>query len=184
MKQRTPLLLAATLLLVATSACAQDLDARRPLMRMAIDNAERGQFDANAAATLRDHPLYAWLEYSTLRRDIDTLDKARASDFLQRHQGQPVAETFRNAWLAELARRRDWPALLGNWRPNRDPALQCAELDARLATGKADAQWTSDVQALWRGSGKSLPDACDPVFATLAERGGLTPALRWERIDA
>ncbi|MDG4869629.1 hypothetical protein P8631_16725, partial [Guyparkeria sp. 1SP6A2] len=59
-----------------------------------------------------------------------------------------------------------------------------AELNARLATGKADAKWTSDAQALWRGSGKSLPDACDPVFAALADRGGLTPALRWERIDA
>ncbi len=185
MKRHTPLLpFAASLLLAATGACAQDLDARRPLMRMAIDNAERGQFDAAAAATLRDHPLYGWLEYSALRRGIDGLDGARASDFLRRYQGQPVAETFRAMWLAELARRRDWPALLGNWQPSRDPALQCAELNARLATGKADAQWTGDVQALWRGSGKSLPDACDPVFAALAERGGLTPALRWERIDA
>ncbi|SBV38086.1 Exported murein transglycosylase [uncultured Stenotrophomonas sp.] len=185
MKRRTPLLpFAASLLLAATGACAQDLDARRPLMRMAIDNAERGQFDAGTAATLRDHPLYGWLEYSALRRDIDNLDRTRASDFLRRRQGQPVAETFRAAWLAELARRQDWPALLANWQPSRAPALQCAELNARLATGRADAQWTSDVQALWRGSGKSLPDACDPVFAALAERGGLPPALRWERIDA
>ena len=178
------LLLAATLLLTGTSACAQNLDAQRSAMRTAIDNAERGQFDAAAGTALRSHPLYGWLEYSALRRDIDTLGTAQAQDFLKRYQGQAVAESFRSVWLAALARRKDWPALLANWQITNDPGLQCAGLAARLATGKADAQWTGDTQALWRSSGKSLPDACDTVFAALAERGGLPAALRWERIDA
>ncbi|MCL7715055.1 transglycosylase SLT domain-containing protein [Stenotrophomonas mori] len=182
----TPCLLplATALLLVCTSVGAQSLDARREAMRRAIDQAERGQFDATAAAALRDHPLYGWLEYSALRRGIDSLDTARAQDFLKRYQGQAVAGAFRAVWLPALARRQDWPALLANWQPGNDPGLHCAQLNARLATGQADAAWTGEVQALWRSSGKSLPDACDPVFAALAERGGLTPALRWERIDA
>lgn len=175
---------AVALLLATASACAQNPDTQRTAMRIAIDNAERGQFDANAAATLRNHPLYGWLEYSALRRDIDTLDSARAQDFLKRYQGQPVAASFRSAWLAALARRKDWPTLLDNWQATSDPSLQCAGLNARLATGKADAQWTSDAQALWRSSGKSLPDACDAVFAALADRGGLPATLRWDRIDA
>lgn len=176
--------LAALSLLTGFAACAQNLDAQRATMRSAIDNAERGQFDANAAASLRNHPLYGWLEYSALRRNIDTLGTPQAQDFLKRYQGQAVAETFRAAWLPALARRQDWPTLLANWKPGNDAGLRCAELNARQATGKADAQWTSDAQALWRSSGKSLPDACDPVFAVLASRGGLSPALRWERIDA
>ncbi len=185
MKRTTCLLpFAASLLLACTGTGAQTLDARRAAMRVAIDNAERGQFDAAASAGLRDHPLYGWLEYSALRRGIDTVDTPQALDFLKRYQGQAVAEAFRAAWLPALARRQDWPTLLANWRPSNDPGLQCAELNARLATGKADAGWIRDAQALWRSSGKSLPDACDPVFAGLAERGGLTPALRWERIDA
>ena len=86
------------------SACvqAQNLDAQRTAMRTAIDNAERGQFDANAAAPLRNHPLYGWLEFSALRRNIDTLPTTQAQDFLKRYQGQAVAESFRSAWLLSL----------------------------------------------------------------------------------
>ena len=180
------LLLPLATLAALLSACvqAQNLDAQRTAMRTAIDNAERGQFDANATAPLRNHPLYGWLEFSALRRNIDTLPNAQAQDFLKRYQGQAVAESFRSAWLPALARRQDWPTLLANWKTSSDPGLRCAELNARQATGKADAQWTSDAQALWRSAGKSLPDGCDPVFAVLASRGGLPPALRWERIDA
>src|SRR3546814_13090638 len=52
-----------------------------------------------------------------------------------------------------------------------------------LATGATDAQWIKDAQDIWRSSGKSLPDACDPAFAALAAKGGLSPELRWERIE-
>lgn len=180
------LLLPLATLAALLSACvqAQNLDAQRTAMRTAIDNAERGQFDVNATAPLRNHPLYGWLEFSALRRNIDTLPTTQAQDFLKRYQGQAVAESFRSAWLPALARRQDWPTLLANWKTSNDPGLRCAELNARQATGKADAQWTSDAQSLWRSAGKSLPDGCDPVFAVLASRGGLTPTLRWERIDA
>jgi len=60
--------------------------------------------------------------------------------------------------------------------------LRCSQLTARQALGLADAQWIRDAQALWRSSGKSLPDACDAPFAHLAVQGGRTPALLWERI--
>jgi len=184
MKRLSLMPLAVLAALLCSSANAQNLDAQRTALRTAIDNAERGQFDASAAASLRNHPLYGWLEYAALRRNIDTLGTAQAQDFLKRYQGQAVAETFRAAWLPALARRQDWPTLLANWKPADDAGLRCAELNARQATGKADAQWVTDAQALWRSSGKSLPDGCDPVFAVLASRGGLPPALRWERIDA
>ncbi len=184
MKRLSLMPLAVLAALLCSSANAQNLDAQRTALRTAIDNAERGQFDASAAASLRNHPLYGWLEYAALRRNIDTLGTAQAQDFLKRYQGQAVAETFRAAWLPALARRQDWPTLLANWKPADDAGLRCAELNARQATGQADAQWVTDAQALWRSSGKSLPDGCDPVFAVLASRGGLPPALRWERIDA
>lgn len=148
----------------------------------AIDAAERGQsVDVSRFAS---GPLYGWLEYAILRRDIDTLDDARAQAFLSRYQGQAVAEAFREDWLAATARRENWPAFRAAWAPTiKATALRCAELQARQATGAADARWIKDAQAIWRGSGKSLPDACDPVFAALAAAGGLPPALRWERID-
>ncbi|WP_344759873.1 lytic transglycosylase domain-containing protein [Luteimonas lutimaris] len=148
----------------------------------AISAAERGQ--PVDAARFANAPLYGWLEYAGLRRNIDSLPPEQAQSFLQRYQGQAVAETFRSVWLAALSRRKEWPAFLAAWSPSVDDvALRCAELQARDASGRADAQWTRDAQAIWTSSGKSLPDSCDPVFATLAARGGLTPELRWERLE-
>ncbi len=164
-------------------AQAQNLDAQRPQIRAALDAAERGQFNAAQYPGLNSHPLYGWVELADLKRNIDTLSTAQAQSFLKRYEGQAVADSLRSAWLPALARRQDWPAFRAAWKPTTNVALQCAELNARQAMGKADAQWTTDAQAMWRSTGKSLPDGCDPVFAILDSKGGLSPALRWERID-
>ncbi|WP_313426437.1 transglycosylase SLT domain-containing protein [Stenotrophomonas rhizophila] len=186
---RLPLyFLSASVLLACTGvspvADAQNLDAQRAQLKAAIDNAERGQYDPAQAAALARHPLYGWLEYANLRRNIDTVSATQAQDFLKRYNGQAVASSFRSVWLPALARRQDWPTLLANWVPTDNVGLRCAQLNARQATGKADAQWTGEAQAIWRSTGKSLPDACDAVFAVLDAKGGLSADLRWARIDA
>ncbi|MFT4248175.1 MAG: transglycosylase SLT domain-containing protein [Pseudomonas sp.] len=165
-------------------ACAQDLETQRPALRSAFEAADAGRLDAAQTTAFANHPLYGWLQYAVLKRNIETVSNAQAQDFLKRYAGQPVAEAFRATWLPALARRQDWPALLANWKPTSNLGLRCAELNARQATGRADAQWTADAQALWRSTGKSLPDACDPVFAVLEARGGMTDALRWQRVEA
>lgn len=176
--------LALSLAGLAFSAAAQSPEAQRPAMRAALEAAEAGRPDAAANASLRNNPVYGWLEYATLKRDIDRVDNGTAQDFLRRYAGQPVAEAFRSLWLPALARHEDWPAFLANWKPTDNVALRCAELTARQAQGRLDAQWNSDAQAIWRANGKSLPNGCDAVFATLAARGGLDAPLRWQRIEA
>jgi peptidoglycan lytic transglycosylase len=182
-----PSLLLSSLLLssmfLSAAAHAQSLDAQRPQVQAALQAAESGQFDAAQYPGLTTHPLYGWVEFAALKRDIDTLSTPRAQSFLKRYQGQAVADAFRAAWLPALSRRQDWPTLRAAWKPTSNVGLQCAELNARQAMGKVDAQWTNDAQKLWTSSGKSLPDSCDPVFAILGAQGGLPPALRWERIE-
>ncbi|MCL1420592.1 hypothetical protein, partial [Enterobacter hormaechei] len=173
----------ATTLLIGC-ANAQSLDAQNAQLKAAIAAAERGQFDPGQAAALSRHPAYGWLEYANLRRNIDTVDTAQAQAFLKRYDGQAVANTFRSVWLPSVARRQDWPTLLANWAPTDNAGLRCAQLTARQVTGKVDPQWISEAQDLWRKNGKSLPDGCDAVFAVLQAQGGLSDALRWERIDA
>ena len=168
----------------ALPAKAQNLDAQRPTVRAALEAAERGGFDATQFPGIASHPLYGWVEYAALARDWAGVSDAQAQAFLQRYAGQPVAETFRSGWLGELAKRKDWPAFLDAWKPRESIALRCAELSARAAAGRLDAQWNEDAQALWRSAAKSMPDACDPVFAQLDARGLLMPELRWQRIDA
>ena len=136
-------------------ASAQNLDAQRSQINAALIAAEKGQ---PVAPGLEKHPLYGWVELATLRRNIDTVSNAQAQSFLKRYEGQAVADAFRTAWLPALSRRQDWPTLLSAWKPTTNVALRCAELNARQAMGKADAQWTSDALAVWRSTGKSLPD--------------------------
>lgn len=175
MRSITLLLLA----VLAVPAAAAPGDAQ---VQAALQAAEAGQdYDAAAIAA---SPVAGWVEYASLRRNIDTLPPQRGQDFLARYRGQAVAEAFRQVWLPALARRQDWPDFLAAWSPSvQDTSLRCVALNARQALGQADAGWTADAQAIWRSSGKSLPDECDAVFALLAARGGLPPALRWERID-
>ncbi|MCA1715181.1 MAG: lytic murein transglycosylase, partial [Gammaproteobacteria bacterium] len=170
--------------LFAVPVCAQPVDPQRAQVRAALEAAERGAFDAAAYAYLASHPLYGWIEYAALRRNIDVLSNAQGQAFLSRYRGQAVAEAFREIWLPALARREDWAAFRAAWAQTIDStALRCAELNARQAIGTTDARWVSDAQALWRSTGKALPGACDAPFAALAVQGGLPPALRWERIE-
>ncbi len=176
-------LAAACCFFLSCCAHAQNLEAQRAQIQAALAAAESGRFDAAQYPGLSAHPLYGWVELASLKRDIDTLSTAQAQSFLKRYDGQAVADALRAAWLPALARRQDWPALRAAWKPTSNVGLQCAELNARKAMGKADAQWSEEAQAIWRSTGKPLPDGCDPVFAILGAKGGLTPALRWERID-
>ncbi|MBU8977433.1 lytic transglycosylase domain-containing protein [Lysobacter sp. MMG2] len=193
------IVLAACSLAIAASACAQTTagapavvipplpkpmaDPKLPRVRAALEDAELGRFDAARYSDLAQHPLFPWIEFASLRRDIDNLPAPQAQAFLTRQRGQAVAEAFREAWIAAAARRQDWSSVLAAWNPQIKSAnLRCSELNARQVLGRADAQWTRDAQALWR-TGKSLPDSCDAPMAALAAQGGLGPELRWERID-
>ncbi len=183
---------------VAATACAQTTAAQPPAtialpapakdpllprVRAALEAAEVGRFDAGQYSDIARHPLYGWVEYANLRRNVDTVDAAQAQSFLSRYRDQPVANAFRESWLPSAARRLDWSGFLAAWSPSiKNTALLCGELNARQQLGRADAQWTRDAQAIWR-TGKSLPDECDAPMAALAANGGLTPELRWERIE-
>jgi soluble lytic murein transglycosylase len=168
---------------MAASIVAADPQLQR--VAAAIEAAERDGFDASQYGDLASHPLYAWIEYAALRRNIDTVTAAQAQSFLTRYDGQAAAEALREIWVAQSARREDWAALLAAWKPavGRNSELRCAELRARQSLGRDDAQWVGDAQALWRDAAKPLPGNCDTVFEALAAKGGLTPDLRWERID-
>ncbi len=153
-------------------------------LRTAFESAARGTLDATTLAAYANQPLGGWLEYAALRRDFTTLPPERGTAFLAKYRGQVVADTFRRDWLAALARRKEWNAFLAAWDGGiDDTALACARLNAKLALGRTDAQWTSEAQALWLGNGKSLPNDCDAPFAQLATQGQLTDAMRWDRID-
>ncbi|MFS8137399.1 MAG: transglycosylase SLT domain-containing protein [Thermomonas sp.] len=177
--------------LVSGSAIAQTTAASKALiampdadLRSAFDAAERGQLDDTSRARYATQPLAGWLEFSGLRKGFSTLPVERGAAFLSTYRGQPVAEAFRSEWLAALAKRNEWQAFMASWSDAiDDTALRCMQLNARMALGQANTGWTRDAQAVWRSSGRSLPNACDAPLAMLASQGNLTATMRWERID-
>jgi soluble lytic murein transglycosylase len=93
------IVLACVLALSSGAAASQSAltaaDPQLPLVRAAIQAAELGQFNAAQYGSLSGHPLYGWIEYAALKRDIDTLPDAQGQAFLARYKGQAVAEAFR-----------------------------------------------------------------------------------------
>lgn len=174
------------LLLVLSPLCwiqaASAEAANDAAMREALAAARRGQLAPGQADGLRGDPRWPWLEYARLSRDLDNADAGQVRDFLRRYDGQAASAALRPLWLASLARRERWTEFLADWQPSNDPALRCARLNAQQALGRAGGDWNAEAQALWR-SGTSQPDGCNATFATLAARGDLDDALRWERID-
>lgn len=178
-----PLRLAVLACLVLAPVCAAaDWRAQRAEFRTALEAAERGQLAPAQADRLAAHPLYPWLQVIALRNDLDSATPAQVEALLAKYRTQPAGAWLLEAWLAELAKRRDWPAFRRAWTGSDDPQLRCGDLSARADAGGVDAAWFADARALWL-TGESLPAACDAPFALLAERGRLDADLRWQRLE-
>lgn len=169
-----------TLLLVGDAAVA-DPGGQRAL-QAAFVAADHGNLSPEAAATFAGDPLYPWLQATMLRAQITTAAPSQVQPLLARYDGQPVAAWLRGAWLAELARRQDWPNFRASYRDTDDKALRCADLAARLDAGAIDDRWIQDARALWL-TGTSLSDDCDAPFARMIALGKLDEGWRWQRID-
>ena len=158
-------------------------DPALPRLEQALADAEAGRPGA-VPADLASHPLYRWVEHAALVRELAPADEPRVQAFLQKYPGEAVAAETRRLWLAAMARHRAPAAFLRAWDAGvTDTALRCAWLDARHQQGQRGGDWTREAQSIWTSSGRSLPDACDPVFDALAAQGGLPDALRWQRLE-
>src|SRR5690606_8241750 len=91
------------------------------------------------------------------------------------------AETLRTAWLKVLARQQRWTEYLKFYAPQTDTELRCHYHWALYRTGRKD-EALRGVERIWL-SGKSQPDACDPVFEAWRASGRLTPKLVWQRVN-
>ena len=158
-------------------------DPALPRIEQALGEAARGRLDAVPAA-LSSHPLYRWVQHAALARDLGPGDEAQVLAFIETHGDEAVGAEMRRTWLAAMARHRAPAAFLRAWDDSiTSTSLRCGWLDARRSQGQTGLDWTEEAQSIWASSGRSLPDACDPVFETLAAQGGLPDALRWQRLE-
>lgn len=133
------------------------------------------------AAELKDYPLYPYLVYWHLRDKLPEQSTVTIQAFLDSYGDTPLVPLLRDAWLRHLAKEERWQEYLDYYRDSRSTELRCHFHTAQFNTGRKKAAWKG-AKAMWL-VGHSQPDACDPLFSAWEEAGGLTPALRWQRIE-
>jgi len=167
---------------------SSDIEAARAQFRLAYALARAGITTAAAdSASLREYPIYPYLEASRLGRALDdsvrawTEDDAAVETFLAQHDGEPVSVNLRVAWLQSLATRDLWPEYREHYRAEvADTGLRCRHLIARIELGDTDGiaaplleEWLTPFQ---------LPDACEPVFRWARNNGLLDEAATESRV--
>ncbi len=130
--------------------------------------------------SLQDYPLYPYLEYWDIRKNLDKVSKTKVRKFLQTYKGSPVAEKLREKWLVRLAKKQQWKEYIRVYLPSKEAEKQCYYLQALIKTGRK-AQAMKQVSWVWL-VGESQPKACDSVFALWIKEGHLKSPLVWQRV--
>lgn len=178
-------LLAASVCVVAVSQAvhADSLDEQRnryAQIKQAWDNKQMDTVQA-LMPTLKDYPLYPYLEYRQITDDLMNQPTVTVNNFIQANPTLPPARNIQSRFVNELARREDWRGLLA-FSPEKPGTTeaQCNYYYAKWATGQQEEAWVG-AKDLWL-TGKSQPNACDSLFGAWRASGKQDPLSYLERI--
>jgi len=166
---------------VSFAATNTDLDKHRQKFLRAEHYFVQRQYDAyrKELRGLEDYPLYPYLEYSELRRQLVRAPDSDVQAFLEKYPDTWFGEDIRHEWLRILAKRQNWKRYIAYYVPTKNIELTCHYLYALSLEAPAELD-TNDIADLWY-RGKKLPTACEPVIAVWQQSGGLTKTALVER---
>ena len=174
-------LLGASLLGVAPAACAQNNDANITDAREALRKKDRARLTVTRAVALAaNHPLAMWPDYWELTNRIGEVQQAEVKEFGARWPGTYVEDRFRNDWLLELGKRRDWAnfaAEFPRFRMNDDREVTCYALLVDHLGGKNVRDAALDN---WLAQ-RDADDGCALLAATLVDAKQFSTADVWRK---
>jgi soluble lytic murein transglycosylase len=129
---------------------------------------------------LRDYPLYPYLKYHEITRNINSANDQDVHRFLQQNAGTPLASRLQYAWLKSLARKQKWQTLIDNYYYTSNVALQCDYAKALISKNQRTRAYAV-MEGVWL-TGRSLPKNCDAPIKSWHASGKLSQQLVWERI--
>ncbi len=157
-----------------------------------LRDAARTNDAAKAAALAAQIPNYSapsYVEYFTIKPQLfDSQGHARIDapdapvlSFLQKYDGQAIADRMLNDYLVVLGSRHDWKSFQQQYARfvlNDDTQVKCYALEARMSKGEnvADAARPLLVEPKWYG------DGCVDLIGALAESGQFTTDDIWQQI--
>jgi soluble lytic murein transglycosylase len=141
------------------------------------------------AAQIPNYPAPGYVEYFTLKPQLfDSQGHARVDapdepvlSFLQRYDGQAIADRMRNDYLVVLGARHDWRNFLDQYPRfvlNDDTQVKCYALEARASKGEnvSDAARALLVDPKWYG------DGCVDLITALAVSQQFTSDDVWQQV--
>lgn len=135
------------------------------------------QFDA-----LTQYPLYPYLQRIVLERNLSLQNRDAIAAFLAEHAGEPVTYGLRRDWLDYLSEHNHKDAFLRHYKPGLGAELTCQYLKYQINDAAEPASYLRQVDNLWL-SGRSQPNACDPLFRQWQKQGLMTPDKILKRIE-
>ncbi len=133
-----------------------------------------------ATAVGMNHPLAMWADYWELNARLAEVQQPEVDRFSARWSGSYVDDRFRNDWLLELGRRRDWANFIVEYprfKFNDDREVSCYALLTDHLGGK---DVTDAARAAWFGQ-RDADDGCALLAQTLTDAKLFTPADAWRK---
>ena len=169
------------LLAAAPPAHAQAADQATLDAREAFRKKDRARLAAlRSVAVNARMPLASWVDYWELTNRIGEVQQAEVDEFAARWPGTYVEDRFRNDWLLELGKRRDWVNFATEYprfRMNDDASVSCYALLIEARTGK---EVREPALAAWFAQ-RDADDACALLAATLTDTKQFTAADAWRK---
>ncbi|GGC08858.1 lytic transglycosylase domain-containing protein [Pseudoduganella buxea] len=133
------------------------------------------------ATRLANYAIPSYVDYYRLKSRFRDASTAEILGFLQRYEGQAIADRLRNDWLLELGRKREW-ALFDQQLPlfvlNDDTQVKCYALMSRLVKGQNVA---AEARALLVYP-PYYGEACNSLVASLAQTGQFSADDLWTQV--
>ena len=148
--------------------------------RTAFERGDWRRLDA-LAPVLAGHVLGRYVQYWQLKAHLDEAAPESVQSFLDRFPDGPLAERLRVDWLKVLGKRGDWNRFALDYPPRSGEDTELACYAAQYRYQRDGVQALADAKPLWF-TGQSTPDACEPLFDALIDRGDLSAADRRERL--
>lgn len=129
---------------------------------------------------LNDYPLYPYLRFIELSRNINNTSSQKIQKFLTTYHSTPLTNKLYFRWINSLARQGKSNALVQYFRPTQNTKLLCHYANALHQTGKKGTAF-SLMGELWK-TGSSLPKSCDSILKKWSSAGYMTAPRIWARI--
>ncbi len=166
-----------------TSSSERSADSLAPILeaKSAFQKRDRirlAQLRSSTAAS--QNPLALWVAYWDMNARISELQAAEVDAFYARYPGSYVEDRFRNDWLLELGKRRDWSRFAADFprfRMNDDREVTCY---AMLTDHLAGKDVTEAARNAWLVQ-READDGCALMAATLFEAKQFNSSDVWRK---